>query len=77
VWKQEEGCHRNLELQAKVVAYMTEHPEPMTVDRLSEAVGQVPATESVFKILRRLAGTGKIMVSAGASVFADQYELTK
>jgi glucose-6-phosphate isomerase len=62
-----------LDLQSKVVGVLAETDELLSLDAITEAIGQPEMIETVFKILRHLGANGRVSVQAGPSLFEDRY----
>jgi len=66
-----------VELQAEVVARLAAAGEPCDAEQIADAIGRPERTETVYKILERLAAdpTRGVELLPGSSPFAERYRL--
>ncbi|MBX7144361.1 MAG: glucose-6-phosphate isomerase [Oligoflexia bacterium] len=62
-----------LQVQAKVLAVLQREKGPLTVEAIAEAIGDQDSSETIFKILRRLAANGRVKEGGGQGVFDVAY----
>jgi len=63
-----------LELQGKVMKSLTTGAWAST-EKIASLAGQKDDEETIFKIVRHLAGNGRIKVKKGQTIFTDEYSL--
>jgi glucose-6-phosphate isomerase len=61
-------------LQQKVVEQLKNLKSPLSVEEITELIGAKGEEETVFHILRALAGNAKVKIAAGATIFKDRYQ---
>lgn len=64
-----------LDIQKKVVAYLTGTSGSHTVEQIASGIGAPDQQETVFKIMRRMAANSRVDLIVGDTVFADKYSL--
>jgi len=62
-----------LSTQVRVLALLSESRKTMTVDQIANELGEVAASETIFKLLRHLSANSRIAVIPGKTIFEDLY----
>jgi glucose-6-phosphate isomerase len=65
-----------LSTQVRVLALLSESRKTMTVDQIANELGEVAASETIFKLLRHLSANSRIAVIPGKTIFEDLYSIS-
>ena len=64
-----------LGLQEKAIAYARSAARPVTVEEISQGIGEPDQVETIFKIMRHLAANERMEVQGGSTLFEDRYSI--